>query len=104
MNSMNPGLSDGGGEDETSRFQASPDTVYNTIGDQSVLVHMRTNKIYELNRTGARFWELLCAGHELGEIRQLMLREFDVAESDLSREIGALLKALENEGLLVRIS
>ena len=29
------------------------------VGDEVVLVHLRTNRIYTLNRTGARFWELL---------------------------------------------
>jgi hypothetical protein len=89
---------------EGARFQVSPDTVYNTLGDKSVLVHMRTNKIYELNSTGARFWELLGEGHERAEIRQLMLREFDVAEADLDREIEDLLTALEKEGLITKIS
>ena len=82
------------------RFQASSDTVYNSIGDQAVVIHMKTNQIYELNRTGARFWQLLCAGHDLEKIQQLMLQEFDVAEADLAAEIEAMLASLKNEGLI----
>ncbi len=104
MDPRNPQRNNGPGEIETSRFHASPDTVYNTIGDQSVLVHTRTNRIFELNRTGARFWELLCEGRNLGEIQQIMLREFDVAEADLRHEVEALLATLQNEDLVVRIS
>jgi len=82
------------------RFKTDSDTVYNRVGDQGVLVHMRTNQIYELNRTGARFWELLSAGHDTAEIKDLMLQEFDVTEPDLVAEIGAMLASLENEGLI----
>jgi hypothetical protein len=89
---------------DNARFRASSDAVHNNVEDQSVLVHMGTNKIFELNRTGARFWELLCAGHALSEIRQIMLQEFDVAEAELNRETKDLLTALENEGLVVRTS
>jgi len=89
-------------ERNNARFRASSDAVHNNIGDQSVLVHMGTNKIFELNSTGARFWELLCEDHDLGEIRRFMLQEFDIAEADLDREIEDLLNALQREGLVVR--
>ena len=61
---------------------------------------MRTNRIYELNRTGARFWELLCAGNCRAKIQQIMSQEFDVSEAELDREIKALLTSLENERLI----
>jgi hypothetical protein len=61
---------------------------------------MRTNRIYELNRTGTRFWELLSAGYTQAEIEQLMLQEFGVAEDDLAVEIKAMLASLQDEGLV----
>ena len=61
---------------------------------------MRTDRIYELNRTGTRFWELLCAGYTQTEIQQLMLQEFGVAEDDLAVEIKAMLASLQDEGLV----
>jgi hypothetical protein len=83
-----------------SRFQPTLDTVYERIGEEAVLVHMGTNRIYELNRTGMRFWEPLCAGYDRAEIQRLMLQEFDVAEAALPVEIEAMLTSLENEGLI----
>ena len=92
------------GRDDASRFQVSSDIVYQQTGDEAVLVDMNTNQIYELNRTGARFWELLSAGHDRTEIQQLMLQEFDVAEADLAVEIEAMITSLENEGLITKAS
>ena len=87
---------------DTPPLQAGPDTVFNRIGDEGVLIDMRTNRIYDLNSSGARFWELLCAGHDRATIRQLMLQEFDVAEAELDREIEDMLASLKREGLVIQ--
>jgi hypothetical protein len=91
----------GNSQGGTQRFRVSPDTVYNALNDQSVLINMRTNEIYELNQTGARFWDLLCAGHHRARIQQLMLQEFDVDEAILDREIEALIASLKSSGLII---
>jgi hypothetical protein len=83
-----------------SRFRANPDVVTQRIGDQVVLVHIGTNRIYELNRTGTRFWELLCAGHDQAEIRHIILQEFEVTEDQLAGEIEELVGALTKEDLI----
>jgi hypothetical protein len=36
--------------------QPNRDVVARRLKDEIVLVHLRTNRIYSLNRTGARFW------------------------------------------------
>ena len=91
-------------ESGASRFQPGPDTIYERVGEGIVLVDTRTNEIYELNRTAARFWELVCAGNDLAATQQRMLQEFDVAKADLSREIEGLLASLENKGLITKVS
>jgi hypothetical protein len=68
--------------------------------DQYVLVHLQTNRIYQLNRTGARLWELLEAGHDLEQAQEQMLREFDVDQLGLRNEVNALMRDLMAKGLL----
>ena len=46
------------------RWVPSADVVAEMTGDHMVLIHMQTNKIFELNRTGARVWELLGEGED----------------------------------------
>jgi Coenzyme PQQ synthesis protein D (PqqD) len=86
--------------DGGEQFRVSPDTVYNILDDQGVLINVRTNELYELNRTGTRFWELLSAGHNRAQIRHLMLQEFDVEEVVLDREIDSLVASLQDAGLI----
>lgn len=59
-----------------------------------MLVHLKTNQIYALNETGARFWDLLNEGRARDEIERMMLEEFDVSATTLRQEIDELLGRL----------
>ena len=83
-----------------SALRPNPDVVVRRLQDELVLVNMRTNRIYALNRTGARYWELLAEGHDRPVIEARLLQEFDVAPAELSTEIDALTLRLERAGLL----
>lgn len=81
--------------------QPSPDVVFQEVDGEVVLVHLQTNSIYALNPTGARFWALFAAGHELSHIRGQLSREFDVGPAQVESEVDALLESLAREGLIV---
>lgn len=94
--------SDQAGADEVPvRFRASPDAVAQRLGDEVVLIHVKTDRIFVLNRTGARLWELLSSGLEWTAIQRRMLQEFDVTEDQLSSEVAPLVTSLKNERLIV---
>jgi hypothetical protein len=76
------------------------DVVHRRVGDDVVLVHLRTNQIFALNETGARFWELFADGHSRESIETTLLAEFDVEAPDLAQEIDELLAALERRDIV----
>jgi coenzyme PQQ synthesis protein D (PqqD) len=78
----------------------SPDVIAQRMGDECVIVHLRTNRIYDLNRTAARFWELLAAGHSLPQIHDKMLGEFAVDPLELEREIESILDFMRAQSLI----
>ena len=82
------------------RVRASPDAVAQRLGDEMVLVHLKTDRILVLNRTAARFWELLCAGCDPAQISAQMLEEFAVDAGELTSEAEALFVSLRQEGLV----
>ena len=71
------------------RFRPSRDALATRVGDEIVLVHTVTDRIYVLNRTGARVWELLCGELDQTEIESRLAEEFDVAHADLARRPAA---------------
>jgi len=81
-------------------FGPSPDTMARRLGDEIVLVQLKTDRIYVLNRTAARLWELLSAGQQRAEIERQARREFDVDEIEVARALDELLASLISESLI----
>lgn len=78
----------------------SPDVVSRRLGDEIVLVHLKTNRIFSLSPTGARLWELLSAGSNRREIEDRLHEEYDVSRDAVSAEIDSLVSMLEAEALV----
>jgi Coenzyme PQQ synthesis protein D (PqqD) len=85
---------------DAPHLRASPDVVHRRIEDDSVLVHLKTNKIYALNETGSRLWELLVAGHDSESIKRELQREYDAEPQEIEREVESLLASLTAEELV----
>ena len=66
----------------------------------AVLVHLQTNRIFELNETAARVWELLGAGVPPPDLVPRLVDEFDVDPDTAAAEVKVLLDMLAREGLL----
>jgi hypothetical protein len=91
----------GSGDDPGSiRLRASSEVVAQRLDDSIVLVHLGTNRIHELNRTGARFWELLEEEGDRARIEERLLEEFEVPESQLSEEVDGLVERFVAEDLV----
>ena len=80
----------------------SPDVVSRRLGDEIVLVHLETNRIFSLSPTGARLWELLTDGKSRPEIERRLHEEYDVSPEAVSTEIDSLVTMLEAEALVER--
>lgn len=78
----------------------SPDVVSRRVGDEVVLVHLKTNRIFALSPTGARFWELLSDGNSRPEVETQLLDEYDISREEVSAEIDSLVETLQVEGLV----
>jgi Coenzyme PQQ synthesis protein D (PqqD) len=78
-----------------------PDVVWRRVGDETVVVNLKTNRIYSLNHTGARLWELISTGHDAEAAAAALLTEFDVDEGELRKEIAAALEELAEAGLIL---
>lgn len=83
------------------RFRPSPDALTQQVGDEIVLVHLRTDRIFSLNPTGARIWELLSKDYSPFEIQERLLQDFEVDERQLKKELENLISSLCEQELLV---
>lgn len=79
----------------------NPEVIAKRLDHASVLVHLATNQIFELNETGTRVWELLGHGLDVDTIVRHLIDEFEVEEVRAADEVKNLLVQLETAGLLV---
>ena len=85
----------------TDCLQPSPDVLWQRLDDQVIVMQLKTDRIFALNPTGARFWELIAGGMKLTEVCAEMSREFDVAPTVLAAEVEGILALLISEKLLI---
>jgi hypothetical protein len=78
----------------------NPDVIEKRLDKATVLVNMSTNRIFELNETGGRVWELLGQGFDADRIVSHLVDEFDVDDIRATDEVKNLLMRLRTEGLL----
>jgi hypothetical protein len=77
-----------------------PDIVARRVENELVLVDLDTNRIYSLNATGARLWELLNEGRTRAQIVTALSEEFDVGDAAVGDEVDRLLESLASESLV----
>jgi hypothetical protein len=83
-----------------SRVRPDPNVLSKRVDNEIVLVHLETNRIYELNRTAAFLWDALAAGPTQAELEERLAKEFDVEPDELAREIDELLRQFTSERLI----
>jgi hypothetical protein len=83
-------------------LRPSPEVISKRLDEATVLVHIPTNRIFELNETGTRVWELLGQGVDTNTIIGFLVEEFDVDKARASNEVNDLLIQLRTKDLLVR--
>ena len=81
-------------------MRRNPQVVSSGLGEAGVLVHLQTNRIYELNATGFRIWELAGDGCALSKIADALGREFDGDAGLIRGELRSLIDDLTREGLI----
>jgi hypothetical protein len=81
-------------------LRPNPEVIAKRLDQATVLVDISTSRIFELNETGTRIWELLGQGLDVERIVEHLVSEFEVADSQAAEEATKLLSQLQNEGLV----
>jgi hypothetical protein len=84
-----------------SAMRPSPDIVVRRLGQGGVLVHLSSNRVFELNETGIRIWELLNEGLDRTAILDRLQQEFSVDAPEAARELDAFVHDLRQEHFLL---
>jgi len=82
------------------RYNKDPNMVFRDIEGEMILVPIRRRtadleSIYTLNETGSRIWELIDGQHSLREIRDIIVREYDVKPEEAEADLAEFMAYLE---------
>jgi hypothetical protein len=81
----------------------SDDVATEAIDDEILVIDFVTNHYYCLNPTAAVVWSMLAASpHSVDELAAGLAGAHDVPVDELHADVGALVTALTDEGLLAR--
>src|SRR4051794_18358209 len=87
------------------RYSPHPNTIARELDGAVVLVQLDTSRIFTLNATGTRMWELLTGpgkGQDERALEQMLHDQFEVTDDErFHREVLDLLSQLEHERLVI---
>jgi len=78
-----------------SKEQVSAD-----LAGESVVLHLKNGVYYGLDAVGTRIWALIQGPRPVSEIRDALLKEYEVEPDCCERDVLALLQELAAEGLI----
>jgi hypothetical protein len=85
---------------ETSTVVAVPNQISSSLGEEAVILELTQGVYYGLNAVGARIWELLKEPRTAGEIRDVILDEYDAEPEAVTRDLLGLLTELADRGVI----
>jgi Coenzyme PQQ synthesis protein D (PqqD) len=83
-----------------SIISVSPDVMVRKVGEESVLLDLKTERYLGLDDVSARFWDLLTSGEPIQSAYDKLLEEFEVDPARLRNDLDAFVQELIQFGLI----
>ncbi len=83
-------------------YRFAPDIAWRRIGDESVVLNLKSSAYYSLNETAAVLWETLGEGRTPLQAVERLCAEFDEDADAVSRDVEAAVAELLSERLIQR--
>jgi hypothetical protein len=83
------------------KIKISENSIVREMGAGFVILNLNTERFYELNEVGKRFWELLSADQEYAFAFNILLDEYEVSAEQLQDDIIRLTEDLRKAELIV---
>lgn len=83
-----------------SVVKKSADQVAADMGDEAIVLNLKSGVYYGTQQIGVRIWSLLDEPHTVEAIRDAIVQEFEVDSERCERDVLAFLGQMELAGLL----
>jgi hypothetical protein len=86
----------------TDRVRVAPDVLFRLVGEEGVLVNLRTELYFGLNPVGARMWNVLSSANTIQAAYEELLQEYEVEPAQLRADLEELIEQLLGQKLIER--
>jgi hypothetical protein len=84
-----------------SRLVPSPDAAESAVGDETVILHLKSGIYFGLDAVGTRIWSMLKKGIPPSEICRRIAEEFEVDPKQVEVDAAEFLDDLKANDILV---
>ncbi len=86
---------------ENSKIIISKHQVFGEIGEGEIaILNLKDSVYYGMNDVAGRIWSLIQEPKTMGEIRDILLEEYEIDLETCTRELVALLQDLASRGMI----
>jgi Coenzyme PQQ synthesis protein D (PqqD) len=79
---------------------AADEQVSCPLGEEAAILNLKNTVYYGLDPVGSRIWSLLQQARRVGELRDVLVEEYDVEAERCERDLLVLLEKMRAEGLI----
>lgn len=70
------------------------------LGEEAAILNIKSSKYYGLDSVGARVWTLIQQPRSVGELRDTIVKEYDVEADRCEQDLLEFLGKMRSEGLI----
>lgn len=82
------------------RIAPLPEVMVRTVGEEAVLLNVKTRSSFGLDAVGTRMWTLLSGSLSIQAALESLLAEYAVSEEQLRKDMSEFIEKLQQHGLI----
>jgi hypothetical protein len=82
------------------RVTVPPETLVNVVGNETVILSLKSQAFFGLDEIGTNVWKALTAADSIQAAFDALLKEYDVDQDSLRQDLEDLLQQLIDRGLV----
>jgi len=84
----------------SSRVTVAADLLYRLVGEEAVLLNLKTETYLGLDTVGTRMWNVLTQAPSIQAAYDALVQEYDVEPADLRHDLDGFVGKLLEQGLI----
>lgn len=81
-------------------IKVTEDVVHRIVGDEAVILNLKSGLYYGLDAVGSRIWKILAEQESLKAVFDTLLREYDATPEELEFDILRIVGEMQQKGLV----